>query len=168
MPVGIIGLVLAVWLVPVLPTQKHGFDTPGGVILSGVGMFLIVFALQEGQSRDWAPWIWASIAIGVAVMAAFLYWQSINPRRAADPAAHLPRSRLLHVEPRGGGDHRLRRHRDDPAADVLCPGGLRDDADAGRLLTAPMAVVTGGVLAPLVGGSSTGPIRGRWSGSASR
>ena len=35
-PIGIIGLVAAVRLVPVLPTQKRGFDLPG-VVLSGVG-----------------------------------------------------------------------------------------------------------------------------------
>lgn len=48
MPIGILGLALAVWLVPVLPTQPHRFDVLG-VVLSGIGMFLIVFALQEGS-----------------------------------------------------------------------------------------------------------------------
>ena len=46
-PIGIIGLAMAVWLVPSLPTQRNQrLDLPG-VVLSGVGMFLIVFALQE-------------------------------------------------------------------------------------------------------------------------
>jgi hypothetical protein len=39
---------------------------------------LIVFALQEAQSHDWAPWIWAMIAAGLAVMAAFVYWQAVH------------------------------------------------------------------------------------------
>src|SRR6201992_3294707 len=47
-PIGIIGLGLAYWLVPELPTHKHRFDLVG-VALSGIGMFLIVFSLQEGQ-----------------------------------------------------------------------------------------------------------------------
>ncbi len=76
-PIGILGLGLAVWLVPVLPTQSHRFDVLG-VVLSGVGMFLIVFALQEGQSRDWAPWVWATGAVGIAVMVAFVCWQAVN------------------------------------------------------------------------------------------
>ncbi|MGH3969345.1 MAG: MFS transporter, partial [Mycobacterium sp.] len=59
-PIGIIGLGLAVWLIPVLPIHRHRFDVIG-VALSGVGMFLIVFALQQGQSAGWAPWIWAVI-----------------------------------------------------------------------------------------------------------
>ncbi|MBO0880591.1 MAG: DHA2 family efflux MFS transporter permease subunit, partial [Mycobacterium sp.] len=83
-PIGIIGLGLAVWLIPVLPTHRHRFDLVG-VALSGVGMFLIVFALQEGQSGGWAPWIWAVIVAGVGFMAAFIYWQSINTHEALIP-----------------------------------------------------------------------------------
>ena len=76
-PIGIIGLGLAVWLIPVLPTHKHRFDLVG-VGLSGVAMFLIVFALQEGQSGGWAPWIWAVLVAGVGFMTAFVYWQSVS------------------------------------------------------------------------------------------
>lgn len=83
-PIGIIGLGLAVWMIPELPTENHGFDLLG-VLLSGVGMFLIVFALQEGQTHDWAPWVWATIAGGIAVMAGFVYWQAVNPREPLVP-----------------------------------------------------------------------------------
>ena len=83
-PIGIIGLGLAVWLIPVLPTQKHRFDLLG-VLLSGVGMFLIVFALQEGQSHSWAPWIWGTIAGGVGFMAAFVFWQAVNTNEPLIP-----------------------------------------------------------------------------------
>ena len=77
MPIGVIGLALAVWLVPTLPTQKHRFDLLG-VALSGIGMFLVVFGLQEGQSHHWQAWIWAVIVAGIGFFAAFVYWQSIN------------------------------------------------------------------------------------------
>ena len=83
-PVGIVGLALAVWLIPVLPTRPHRFDMPG-VVLSGVGMFLIVFALQEGQSREWAPWVWGTIAAGVVVMVGFVCWQAVNTREPLIP-----------------------------------------------------------------------------------
>ena len=62
-PIGIVGLGWPSGFVPDLPTEKRGFDLIG-VVLSGVGMFLIVFALQEGQSHDWAPWIWGTLAGG--------------------------------------------------------------------------------------------------------
>lgn len=77
-PIGLVGLALAFVFVPSLPTEKHGFDVIG-VVLSGVGMFLIVFALQEGQSHDWVGWIWGMIVVGFAVMAGFVYWQAVNP-----------------------------------------------------------------------------------------
>ena len=83
-PIGVIGLVLAVVLVPALPTHPHRFDSVA-VGLSGAGMFLIVFALQEGQSAGWAPWIWAVLVAGVGMTAAFIYWQSINVREPLIP-----------------------------------------------------------------------------------
>jgi EmrB/QacA subfamily drug resistance transporter len=77
-PIGIVGLAMAYYLVPVLPTEEHGFDVLG-VVLSGIGMFLVVFALQEGQSHDWALWIWGMIAAGAACIGGFIYWQAVNP-----------------------------------------------------------------------------------------
>ncbi|MGO4617764.1 DHA2 family efflux MFS transporter permease subunit [Nocardia sp. 2YAB30] len=70
-PVGIIAFTLAVWLVPALPTHEHKFDIPG-VVLSGIGMFLLVFGIQEGNSYDWSPRIWLTIGAGVLMLAAFL------------------------------------------------------------------------------------------------
>jgi EmrB/QacA subfamily drug resistance transporter len=83
-PIGIVGLALAVWLVPVLPTHAHRFDLVG-VGLSGVGTFLIVFGLQQGQSVHWQPWIWAVIVVGVGLISAFVFWQSVNTREPLIP-----------------------------------------------------------------------------------
>jgi EmrB/QacA subfamily drug resistance transporter len=76
-PIGIVGLALAVWLVPELPTHAHRFDVVG-VALSGVGMFAIVFGLQQGPAAHWQPWIWALLVAGTGFMSAFVYWQSLN------------------------------------------------------------------------------------------
>ena len=147
-PVGVIGLAVAVWLVPVLPTQKQGFDIPG-VVLSGVGLFLIVFALQEGQANDWAPWIWAAIAIGVAVMAAFLYWQSINTGEPLIPLSIFG-DRDFSMSNVGVATIGF------VATAMILPLMFYAQAVCGMspteaaLLTAPMAVATG-VLAPFVG-----------------
>ena len=75
LPVGVIGFVLAWMLVPHLETHPHRFDIVG-VFLSAVGLFLVVFGLQEGEHYDWAPWVWAMIVGGVLVMALFLWQQS--------------------------------------------------------------------------------------------
>ena len=147
-PIGIIGLALAVWLVPALPTTSHRFDIPG-VVLSGIGMFLIVFGLQEGQGHHWAPWIWAVIVAGIGFMAAFVYWQSINRNEP-----------LIPLEIFADRDFSL----SNVAIAVIgfavtamvLPVMFYAQAVAGltptrsALLTAPMAIASG-VLAPLVG-----------------
>jgi EmrB/QacA subfamily drug resistance transporter len=83
-PIGIVGLALAVRLVPVLPTQAHLFDLIG-VGLSGIGIFLIVFGLQQGQAAHWEPWIWAMIVAGAGFISMFVYWQSVNTREPLIP-----------------------------------------------------------------------------------
>src|SRR6185312_10076577 len=77
-PVGIVGFVLAVRLVPALSTAVRRFDLIG-VALSAVGMFLLVFGIQEGQAFAWGPAAWALIVGGLAVLALFLAWQTRAP-----------------------------------------------------------------------------------------
>ena len=81
-----IGLVMAVRLIPVLPTHPHRFDIVG-VLLSGIGLFLIVFGLQEGQTQDWQAWVWVLVAAGAGFMTAFVYWQSVNRGEPLIPLA---------------------------------------------------------------------------------
>ena len=85
-PIGLIGILLAAKLIPVLETHPHRFDIPG-VVLSGIGLFLIVFGLQEGQTHDWAPWIWGTMAVGVVFMAMFVWWQAHNQAEPLIPLA---------------------------------------------------------------------------------
>ncbi len=147
-PIGIIGLVLAVWLIPVLPTSKHKFDLLG-VLLSGVGMFLIVFALQEGQSHHWAPWIWGTIAGGIGFTAAFLIWQYVN---TSEPLIPLVIFRDRDFSLANVGVATIGFVMTGTFLPLMFYGqavcGLSPTRSA--LLTAPMAIATG-VLAPFVG-----------------
>jgi EmrB/QacA subfamily drug resistance transporter len=83
-PVGINGLVLAARLVPTLETHSHRFDWLG-VALSGAGMFLLVFGIQEGHQYHWSTTIWALIVAGVVVFAAFVLWQARNRQEPLVP-----------------------------------------------------------------------------------
>ncbi|HEY5855781.1 MAG TPA: MFS transporter [Aldersonia sp.] len=76
-PVGIVAFVLALRFVPELETHGHEFDIPG-VVLSAVGMFLLVFGIQQGASFDWSAQIWLMIGAGVAILAVFVFYQSRN------------------------------------------------------------------------------------------
>lgn len=89
-PVGIIGFVLAWILVPKLETHPHKFDMVG-VFLSALGLFLIVFGLQEGQKYDWGViWgpitVWSLIIAGVLVLALFVWTQA---RTKSEPLVPL-------------------------------------------------------------------------------
>ena len=90
-PVGIVGFVLAYRLVPRLQTNTHRFDWIG-VALSGIGMFLLVFGIQEGHQYDWGVItgiisVPALIVAGVLVLTAFVIWQAVNRR---EPLVPLP------------------------------------------------------------------------------
>jgi len=76
-PVGLVGFFLAVRLVPRLETHTHQFDW-AGVALSGVGMFLLVFGIQQGHKYHWNAWVLTSIIGGLVVFAIFVQWQRSN------------------------------------------------------------------------------------------
>jgi EmrB/QacA subfamily drug resistance transporter len=83
-PVGIVAFALAMRLVPSLPTHEHSFDWLG-VGLSGVGLFLLAFGIQEGHDKHWAGWIITMIVGGVVFLALFVAWQARNKREPLVP-----------------------------------------------------------------------------------
>lgn len=90
-PVGVVALVLAARTLPHLPTHSRSFDVVG-VVLSVVGLFLLVFGVQEGETYDWGTIVGpitvsGVLGVGAVVTLAFLLWQR---RRGAD--ALLPLS----------------------------------------------------------------------------
>ena len=81
-PVGIAGFILAQRFVPALSTHPHKFDIPG-VLLSALGLFLLVFGIQEGETYDWGTiagpiTVWGLIISGIAVLVVFVLWQRFN------------------------------------------------------------------------------------------
>jgi EmrB/QacA subfamily drug resistance transporter len=84
LPVGLVALVLNYRLVPVLATHEHTFDWLG-VALSAVGMFLLVFGIQDGEERGWDALIWSMIVGGLVVMVLFVLWEARNRREPLVP-----------------------------------------------------------------------------------
>ncbi len=89
-PVGAIGLLMAARLVPALQTHPHRFDWLG-VALSGLGMFLLVFGIQEGHQYDWGQVVgFVSVPLligsGLLVLGLFVLWQH---RNKAEPLVPL-------------------------------------------------------------------------------
>ncbi|WP_255372003.1 DHA2 family efflux MFS transporter permease subunit [Cellulosimicrobium sp. CUA-896] len=88
-PVGLVALWLGLARLPRLATAARSFDVVG-VVLSVVGLFAVVFGLQEGETYDWGTitgpvTVWGVIGAGLVVLGVFVWWQ----RRLGD-AALLP------------------------------------------------------------------------------
>lgn len=148
LPVGLAGLALAAMFVPDVETHDHKFDWVG-VALSAVGLFALVFGIQEGQSYDWAGWIWALIGAGAAVMIAFIVWEGKGRVEPLVPLS-LFRDRNFSVSNVGIATMGF------AVSGSMIPimfflqlvGGMSPLRSA--LVMVPMAVLTG-VLAPIVG-----------------
>ena len=83
-PFGILGLVLAWKNVPKLELTARRLDWLG-VALSAVGMFCLIFGIQEGSNFDWDARAIGLIALGVVFIAAFVAWQARTTRDALVP-----------------------------------------------------------------------------------
>ncbi|WP_235510910.1 DHA2 family efflux MFS transporter permease subunit [Curtobacterium sp. Leaf261] len=88
-PVGIVAFVLAVRLVPQFEKHAHSFDWLG-VALSAVGLFLVVFGIQEGETYKWGTitgpvTVWGMIIAGIVVLVAFVFWQRVRKGDALLP-----------------------------------------------------------------------------------
>ena len=88
-PIGAAGYIAAHRLVPDLEQHPHRFDWPG-VTLSGIGLFCIVFGLQEASTHDWGVIagpisVGSLLVVGVCFLAAFVVWQRFNPNEPLMP-----------------------------------------------------------------------------------
>lgn len=78
-PVGLVALWFALTRLPSLERHVRSVDVLG-MVLSVVGMFLLVFGLQEGSTYDWGTirgpvTVWGVIGVGVAVLLVFGWLQ---------------------------------------------------------------------------------------------
>ncbi|WP_010535012.1 DHA2 family efflux MFS transporter permease subunit [Brachybacterium squillarum] len=163
-PVGLLALGLAWRNVPRFERRAHSFDWLG-VALSAIGLFLLVFGIQEGDTYAWGTITDSLVVAGVdthlpvtvpglilagaVVMVAFVIWQAVNPREPLVPLA-LFRDRNFSVA----------------AVAIAMMGAtvvslavpitlyfqqvLGMSPTQAALMTVPMALVSGG-LSPLVG-----------------
>lgn len=79
-PIAVVSIAMVFKFVPKLKPQAHSFDWIG-VALSAIGMFSLVYGIQEGDTTNWEPFIgpisaWHLIIFGVLMMALFVWWQS--------------------------------------------------------------------------------------------
>lgn len=91
LPVGIIGFILAKTFVPKLERHRQPLDWIG-ILLSGTGLALVIFGVQEGASYNWGE-IWGPVTVpsliitGLLILGGFVWWQSKLGVKALMPLA---------------------------------------------------------------------------------
>lgn len=153
-PIGIIGFILAVKLVPRFEQRPHRFDILG-VVLSGVGLFSIVFALQEGEAHNWGLlWgpipVWGLFGFGVAMLILFVWTQA---RSKVEPLVPLElfRDRNFTVSNIGIACVSLASTSMALPLMFYAQLGLGVSAAQASLIMIPMAIASG-IFAPFIGG----------------
>ncbi|HJQ45208.1 MAG TPA: DHA2 family efflux MFS transporter permease subunit [Amycolatopsis sp.] len=89
-PIGVIGIVATVLLVPDWqPRHSHSFDVLG-IFLSAAGLCCLVFGIQNGQHYSWGKVfgpidVYEIIGAGVLLLVFFVLWQRFNTREPLLP-----------------------------------------------------------------------------------
>ena len=89
-PIGIVLVVAALLFVPRSRSEHPLRPDLVGVLLGGLGVFLVVFPLTDGRAAGWAWWIWAMLITSPFVIAAFVWQQGRMLKAHKAPLLPLP------------------------------------------------------------------------------
>ncbi|MGO3360813.1 MAG: DHA2 family efflux MFS transporter permease subunit [Corynebacterium sp.] len=87
-PIGVVSIIAVMIWVPRFRPSARRID-PLSILLSVTAVFLLVFALQEGETMDWAWWIWALMLLSLVLFAWFVRQQIVAENRGRDPLMPL-------------------------------------------------------------------------------
>ena len=88
-PIGIIIIAAALKMMPTVPRRAGTrIDVPGAIVLF-VGLLCLIGPLLFGHDLGWAAWVWLVMAMGVAVIAAFVRLERSVARRGGMPLIDL-------------------------------------------------------------------------------
>jgi DHA2 family multidrug resistance protein-like MFS transporter len=84
-PIVIIGIIGIIMLVPETKNPRPGKLDPLGLVLSVVGLFLMVYGIQNASSVGWgAPSTWGSVIVGLLVLIGFGVYESRSTHPSID------------------------------------------------------------------------------------
>lgn len=90
-PIVIVGLIGIAMLVPETKNPRPGQLDPVGLVLSVVGLFTVVYGIQNASEVGWgAPSTWGFIVLGLAVLVGFVLYE----RRCSHPSIDLSLFRI--------------------------------------------------------------------------
>lgn len=85
LPLGIFAVVGAFKFLPEFRSERTPRLDLAGVVLAGLGAFLLLFPLVQGRELDWPVWIFVMLALGVMIFGIFGVYESRRERRGLDP-----------------------------------------------------------------------------------
>lgn len=150
-PIGIVSIILALRWVPKMPRTARSVDA-ASVAASIIGVFCLVFAVQQGPELGWPAWIWGVLALGIATMAGFVYLQRQATAQGRDALVPLGLFRNINF---ALGTFSIAMMGFTVAGTMLpimlyLQDGAGLSAEAAGLMLTPMALISG-MLAPFVG-----------------
>jgi MFS family permease len=88
-PVGLFIMAAAWRIMPTVPRRAGTrLDIPGAIVLF-TGLLCLIGPLLFGHDVGWSPWIWLVMAVGIAIVAAFLRLERAVARRGGMPLIDL-------------------------------------------------------------------------------
>ncbi|MFG1705968.1 MFS transporter [Nonomuraea sp. M3C6] len=89
LPVGLVVVPLAAWLLPRVETPRRSrLDLPGAAGLAAA-LALVLVPLGLGNSLGWPAWTWVCMAVSVPLFALTWRWQRVLGRRGGQPILDL-------------------------------------------------------------------------------
>ncbi len=88
-PIGIVALVLSVYFVRESKAQTAQKLDVAGALLSGLGLFALIFPIAEGRERGWPLWCFALLAAAVGIGIYFLGFEKKLTARGGSPLVAL-------------------------------------------------------------------------------
>ena len=87
-PIGILAVTAAFRFIPALPRDPQLRTDPGGILLAGITVLLVIFPLIEGRELGWPAWIFGMLAMSLPAAYAFVVWE--RRQQAAGAPQLLP------------------------------------------------------------------------------
>jgi hypothetical protein len=88
-PFGLLIVAAALRIMPSVPRRAGTrLDIPGAVVLFA-GLLCLIGPLLFGHDVHWAPWVWLVMAVGVAILGAFLHLERAVAGRGGMPLIDL-------------------------------------------------------------------------------
>jgi len=89
LPFGLVIIAAALKIMPTVPRRPGTrLDIPGAIVLF-TGLLCLIGPLLFGHDLQWAPWIWLVMALGLAILAAFLRLERSVARGGGMPLIDL-------------------------------------------------------------------------------